>query len=523
MKYKVENIGQVDLTDKDFKAAGGEANIYIKNGIAYKIFHNNSFNLGKTRELSVLNHPNVVRPENVVFHNNNAVGYTMRVVDGNVWCQLFTTTFKQREKISNKRVLELIKELKDLVKFVHSNNILVVDLNPMNFLFDKHVYAIDVNSYQTKNYPATAIMDSVRDRHNQSFNNGTDWFSWGVITFNALTNIHPYDGNHPKYTGKSDVKRNKRMLDNVSVFNSEVRYPNAVDLSIIPNALKDWYIDTFDKGLREEPVFDVKQVIVNKKVASTGPIKLTKIYEFDDNVVSYQRLLNKDVILTEKQVIVDSKKYSREKIKYVVPTVDRLRLVFVSVDHNITVTDELGHSNVTPNTFDYLFTLGDLLYGVQHGKLLRLDILNYSLPVVAFKQVGNVLDVPQAVLIKDNVLIQNLLGTYHAIFYEKEIKQQKLDICGKILDAKYQHNVLQIVFHDGQNIKKWINGTVTDDSTCNFVVKDNGVCVSVNDNNIELFAENSGKIINQHILGDLFTDGSNVYMIEDNKIFKVAS
>ena len=68
-----------------------------------------------------------------------------------------------------------------------------------NFLIDRdmqHVLFIDVDSYQTAGFPATAIMDSIRDRHSSTYSAGTDWFSFAILAFQMFVGVHPYRGKH---------------------------------------------------------------------------------------------------------------------------------------------------------------------------------------------------------------------------------------------------------------------------------------------------------------------------------------
>src|SRR5207248_7337064 len=109
------------------------------------------------------------------------------------------------------------------VRHVHERGILIVDLNEMNFLLDasvEEILFIDVDSYQTPGFPATALMESIRDRHAARFSQATDWFSFGIVSFQMFTGIHPYRGKHPTLTGLD-----ARMERNVSVLNPEVAVP----------------------------------------------------------------------------------------------------------------------------------------------------------------------------------------------------------------------------------------------------------------------------------------------------------
>jgi tRNA A-37 threonylcarbamoyl transferase component Bud32 len=184
MKVFIKGKGHhVELGSNEYISQGGQGKVYAKGNLVYKIYHDasNVIPEAKMQELSVLSDPSVIKPEDILCNSKNkVVGYTMRfVADTHPLCKLFTKSFKQRENISSDQILKLVQRMQDTVQHIHSNDILVVDLNEMNFLvsskFDE-AYFIDVDSYQTKSFPATVLMESVRDRHAKGFTELTDWF-----------------------------------------------------------------------------------------------------------------------------------------------------------------------------------------------------------------------------------------------------------------------------------------------------------------------------------------------------------
>jgi serine/threonine protein kinase len=238
MKVYIRGKGEINLTNQDFIAAGGQGSVYGKSGTAYKIYNDPKHMLpvSKIQELSVLKIKNIIKPEDIILNDKNqAIGYTMPLVKNTYsLCQLFPKAFRQRENLDHRTMFELIKKLQDIIKHCHENKILVVDCNELNFLSDENfeeIYAIDTDSYQTPSFPATAIMDSIKDIHSPNiFNEGTDWFSFAILSMNLFVGIHPYKGKHPKYKDMD-----ARKLKNISVLNKEVSIPPVCyDFSIIP-------------------------------------------------------------------------------------------------------------------------------------------------------------------------------------------------------------------------------------------------------------------------------------------------
>ena len=124
--------------------------------------------------LPVADVPEILRPQRVLLDaRNRPVGYTMRRVrNAHVLCQLFNRAFRERLGIAPEAMLALVRQLQEGVRYVHERGILIVDLNEMNFLLDdrqRQILFIDVDSYQTPGFPATALMESVRDRHARAF------------------------------------------------------------------------------------------------------------------------------------------------------------------------------------------------------------------------------------------------------------------------------------------------------------------------------------------------------------------
>lgn len=73
MKVIVQNQGEVSLTQKDFLTQGGQGNIYVKNMLVYKIYHDKHkmIPVSKLRELSELSSQNIIKPERIITNLQN--------------------------------------------------------------------------------------------------------------------------------------------------------------------------------------------------------------------------------------------------------------------------------------------------------------------------------------------------------------------------------------------------------------------------------------------------------------------
>ncbi|HEX7773949.1 MAG TPA: hypothetical protein VF435_16120, partial [Pyrinomonadaceae bacterium] len=243
-RYFVPGEGYVQLGRMEFKAQGGEGAVYVKGPTAYKIYADPSRCIAQAKidELSSLVQSNIIRPVRLILDNKNTpVGYTMRAVGkAHSLCRLFPKAFRQRNNITPEITLRLVRQLQTGVLHVHTNGVLIVDLNEMNFLVSAdfaELFFIDVDSYQTPSFPATALMESVRDRHATTHTTSSDWFAFAVVSFQIFVGIHPFKGTYAPLQHLPDnaAKLDARMRGNISVLHSGVTVPAAcLPFSVIP-------------------------------------------------------------------------------------------------------------------------------------------------------------------------------------------------------------------------------------------------------------------------------------------------
>lgn len=262
MKVVIQGGGPLTLTQKDFLASGGEGSVWVNGTRVIKVYSDpkRMLPIGKITELRRIQHPNVITPQDIVLDTNaHPIGYTMRFVQGGMpLCQIFTRAFREREGLDHGRMTALVQQLRVMVESVHRANVLIVDLNEMNFLVGpgfKEVFGIDADSYQTEHYPATALMPSVKDWTATTFTEGSDWFSFACVAFQMFVGIHPFKGKHPTIHGLEE-----RMKASVSVLDSHVTVPKVVyPFNSIPSGYLKWFKAVFEQGLRLPPPQDPGQ------------------------------------------------------------------------------------------------------------------------------------------------------------------------------------------------------------------------------------------------------------------------
>lgn len=523
MRVKVQGGSEIDLTQKNFLASGGEGQIYVVGDTTYKIYTDPTqmVPLGKITELAEIRNPFVIKPEKVLLGSKNTpVGFTSKFVhnDGAL-CQVFTRAFRDRNGVTPVRVGELVKKLQNIVTGVHQAKCLVVDLNEMNFLLGSRlqdIYAIDVASYQTPHYRATALMESVRDRHMKhgEFNEGTDWFAFAILSFQMFVGIHPYKGRHPTIKGMDD-----RMIQNVSVLHRDVGIPQTCyPLASIPKNYLDWYGSVFEKGQRTSPPSDIMVVAVPVKMVranGTTSLDIQEIGAYDDDIADVWEHLGSLVVTTHQSIYVDNRRTGDNGPGLVVGTgFTRSNKPVTATKWNTTLvlTDQIAHEAVPCVLIPWdVMSYNGTIYARTGDKIVALTLAEVGTqnkvlvgPVVA----ANVLE--HATRLYPGTAIQSLLGACYVSLFpvvgtHHQIRISELDGV-RIQDAKYDNKVLMVVGFTKGVYNRWIfrfdDGFQTYDTRVitdikpeglNFVTLDSGICVSITeDETLELFPNTKG-------------------------------
>lgn len=563
MKLTILGGGQVNLSKRDFIGSGGEGQVYVRGSTAYKIYTNpkRMIPASKIRELSGISNPNVICPKDVLQDKKGPVGYTMRFVDGAVSiCQLFTKAYKKRNAIGSDTILHIVQAMQSDLDGIHSADVLVVDLNEMNLLVkDSEVFWIDVDSYQTPGYPATAIMDSIRDGHaNGKWSRETDWFSWGVVTFQLFMGIHPFKGKHPSVSNLPD-----RMIQNLSVFNKDVRVPKMVpSFDTIPEAYRSWYRAVFEDGKRVHPPEDLQAVVIiaaPREISSTDQISIKEMMAFELDVRLYEHLNGLDLVAMDGGIAcltngrgntthcsnggphfgctVDGEpiygRFGRGAALFVNPKT--VHLVAKNMDcQSMMSYDGRFYVHVDDKIME-------LIPKRMGGKDAKFPITMLSHPV------ANVM--PRATKLFDGVAIQNMLGTWYASIFPESRKSHQvrlLELDGyQIADAKYDGGVMMIIGTKKGRYNKfvyrfergydrltlfWKDEDVTY-SGINFVTLDKGICAHIDESeDLVLFGASTSadaiKRISDPVLGGdmrLFKRGNDVFFARGKQLFKLST
>ena len=258
----LEGKGLVTLRDSNYVATGGEGTIYRISDSVVKIYHKpeEARQRGmpdKIRLLAGIKHPYISSPVGLVTNpTGESIGHYLPFVDGHPLARAFTNDFWQREGFNCAHASTLVDRMREVITFAHQHRAVLVDANELNWfaLFsgsNPEPRIIDVDSWAIGRWPATVIMPSIRDWHSKVFDEKTDWFAWGIVTFQIYTGLHPFKGTLDGFE-RSDLEG--RMRANASVFSKGIRLNRAVrDFSKIPARLLGWYETTFQDGERVSP------------------------------------------------------------------------------------------------------------------------------------------------------------------------------------------------------------------------------------------------------------------------------
>ncbi len=168
-----------------------------------------------------LKHPNILNLEEV-HESENSIYFVLELLEGG---ELYEYIMN-KENFSIRKILVIMRQILETIKFIHDNKIMHRDLKPENILFKKKgkmennslkivdfglATYIDVNQYifkrcGTPGYIAPEIINS-KSKVDFKYNEKCDIFSIGVIFYTLLTEQAPFTGAFNEI-----IKKNKACL-----------------------------------------------------------------------------------------------------------------------------------------------------------------------------------------------------------------------------------------------------------------------------------------------------------------------
>jgi len=556
VKVYVQGQGEIRISKADYVGGGGEGNVYVKGSTAIKIYNdrNKMIPTGKVRELAAIQDPCIITPERIVSNKNGQpIGYTMRFLKGALpMCQLFPPVFRQRNNLTPQMTVLVVQSLQERVANTHKAGILVVDLNEMNYLVSRsfdEVYAIDVDSYQTPHYAATAIMPSIRDPQVQmvDFTQLSDWFSFAIVSFNLFTGIHPYKGKHPSIKGLEN-----RMQAQASVFNPDVKVPRVVyPFDVIPDVYRQWYKAVLEDGKRLPPPGSLQGTIVVapvvRVVGGTDQLDLVDLFDLGSPVRGLWEHQGAILSWTEDGVYLDRRRMCGE-VKGIAgvgfsPKVGRPVIAGMS-GGRLKLLDVESKTEI-PVTLraDAVMSYDGNIYLQSRDKILEIVLNDVGGRVLASTRIAATC-LEHATHLFPGVVVQDLLGaTWVSMFPEKGKTYQtavpELDEY-RVVDAKFDRGVLMVigvkqgqydrlVFRFAHSYDAYDVRMIEDVGATglNFVSLDSGVCVCMTEEEkLELFSARRGstavKVIDDPVLGGdmhLYRQGGRIVFPRGSQVY----
>jgi serine/threonine protein kinase len=544
----------ITLTEQNYKASGGEGTVFVLNDLAYKIYHDpkKMIPIAKIQELGTIQLEEVLAPIDVIYDiSKDPIGFSMQYIDNvEFLCKIFTKTFRKDKGLSPNDIIEFVVQMQKTLEKVHKKGFVVADYNEMNFLLSlinkRIVYSIDVDSWQTKNFHATAIMESVRDRKTPKgkFNELSDWFSFAVVTFQMYTGIHPYKGFHPDF---KPADFSKRMDLGVSVFDKKIKLPDACqDFSVIPQKHLEWYKSIFIKNDRSIPPYPdqiaVSGVVI-RTITSKGDFIVQLIHEFVEPIKNVYFLNNELYIVTYTGIYLNNTKINEFK------TIKHVNFELCNVFGEKPIIAYLSKDNVHFVDFDkkeisqiqaqdMMFSNG-MIYTINNCQIVqnsfeRLGKIIHSADVVC--NISSSYKVFSGVIVQDDFTKCRLAIPFDnkksVNIHIPELDQRRVieakykdGICVLITEKKGDYFRTIICFdkeHSKYDLKE---EDISTPHIINFIVLPNKLCIMVDDEKTVLFTDNKKRkeMTNAPFDVDMKLSNENmkVLFIDDNKLYSI--
>jgi hypothetical protein len=528
-KYTIEGTGnQVDLNKDNFVFEGGEGAVYIIGDTAYKICKiDTMIPRSKFDELATLNHPNIIAPKQVLLDSKKrAIGYTMMAVPNNPMplAQILTKTYREREGVTHEQMAKLVQKIRNGIEFVHKKNMLLVDGNEFNFMVTSdhaEVYFIDVNSYQTPNHRALAIMPSIRDYQVVLGADGyptwttlSDWFSFAVIAFNMFTAIHPFRGKHPSVARQYDTAMEDHMRANKSVLDHESKYPKGATYQpfedVIPPVYMNWFRAVFIEGKRLPPPKELVGQIVFvakvQKISGSNNFEMKEIFDYASPIRGYYYKNGVEVVPTTDKLYVGPRPQEMPPERFRVGFNQSSPIAMWTENKKVKLRELVSQKDIDfDGEADDMMSYDGRLYYLSGKNIFEvrfLEKMKKALP----QHVASVSE--YSTQLYQGVAIQQSFGTYFATVFPasghatpialKELANHK------IVDAKCEKNVLMVLAMEGETGKyhryifridgdwdKYDSRKIEDITPMglNFTVNDRGVVVCITEEEkVEIFS-----------------------------------
>lgn len=287
MAIDFKSRSQIDRLNK--LAEGGEAEIYeYDSKTVLKVFKP-KVDIGRKEKkvkyfISVKNtlSNKVVGPQEEATLNKKFIAYLMKKLVGTEDLHMLTKSkYLVASKLSNKDVLEIIVELGNEIKKLHSLGILIGDISDYNFqIVGKTPYFVDVDSWGKEGLFSPdaytdlfTCPDSYMPNGSIKFSVENENYNFAVLAFYMLTRIHPFGGTYIPDKNLSIVERMKKRISVLGKYKNDIKIPKIISSWnwLSPKLLKD-FVDIFENGAKIDILPDLQDLLQNLNYCKTHEV-----------------------------------------------------------------------------------------------------------------------------------------------------------------------------------------------------------------------------------------------------------
>lgn len=512
---------KIVLDQTTYLSEGGQAVVHSKGGLIYKIYHDpkHCMDPKKLDELKKIQNKDIILPAKPIENSKKLVGYTMPFVENSVTSRQFSSpSYKTTNNITPKITAELVKRFQNIFIDAHKAKCILVDPNEMNVLINSNninLNLIDADSIATPSFGPSAIADSIRDRlvSGSNYNEGSDWFSFAVVAFMMYINIHPYQSKHPRYKSKEWLKR---MDDQISVFDSESSLTRVCNpLDVIPKQHLDWMKQVFLHKERNAPpiIGQVSNIQITPNVIiGSNSFIVTEVSSMQDrpSFVYFSRGNIRGLDKHEGKAVVKDcyhpqdiilKDFNQKK-----EFVRNGRLYKIEDDSFVekSFTTNRGKRYTFTKELEFAYPTNTRIY---NGCMLKNLVGNAWITIPCKEGEAASIKIPE--LNKHKILNGKCVNNFAVFVTEKNKKYHRFVI-------KFDKSFSSYKLRKDENI-------VYDET--NFTVTDNGICIMLNGEDVELFVDiDQVKSIPKAPFDSsmpLYHFNGNTYFQSNKKIFKL--
>jgi len=280
------NGKQYRLNPADSIGKGGEADIFAKGNMAFKVFKQPNHpdfrgfpHEQQAAKIRIAEHQTklpafpknlpgrVVAPHGILTNKNGkeVVGYVMPFLKGCEVLLKYSDRSYRQAGVSNEDVIEVFKDLHATVKGIHRAGAIIGDFNDLNIMIKgDEAHIIDADSFQYGGFlchlfterfvdPLLCDPNETRPILTRSHNEGSDWYAYAIMLMQSLLYVGPYGGIYKPKDKSKRVKQGERPLKRITVFNSEVKYPKpATHYDVLPDDMLQHFHLLFQEDKRGE-------------------------------------------------------------------------------------------------------------------------------------------------------------------------------------------------------------------------------------------------------------------------------